>query len=82
MIDIDKIAIDSEVTLKLPKIISVTDYHEFAYYQRFLQDALGIADVYITEVGFLDGEHLGLVHLDTESHNQLVLLLDAHFAEE
>lgn len=82
MIDITKIATDTEVTLKLPRIIEVQDYHDFAMYQNILQNDLGLGDVYVTEVGYFDGQYLGLVHMDTESHNQLVLMLDAHFAEE
>lgn len=82
MIDPNNLPIDTEVGLHLPKLIVVDDYHEFAYHQQFINKSLGIDDVYVTEVGFVDGQYVGLVHTDCEHHNQLVLQLDAHYKEQ
>lgn len=82
MIDPENLPTNSSVALNLPKLIVVDDYHYFRDHQRFINDALGLTDVYITEVGFVDGQYVGLVHLDTESHNQMVMELTAYYDEE
>lgn len=71
---------NATVTLSLPRMIEVADYHEFRHLQNFLQVDLGLKDVYITEVGF-DGRYIGLVHMDTESHNQLAAQLMQEYEE-
>ena len=82
IIDPDHLPTNSSVVLDLPKLIMVDDYHDFRHQQRFINDDLGLDDVYITEVGFVDGRCVGLVHLDTESHNQMVMELAAYYDEQ
>lgn len=81
MIDPENIKPDSESKIHLPRVIAVNDYHDFRYYQGVLNDDMGMTDVYVTEVGFYDGQYIGLVHLDIENHNQLVLELENHYKE-
>jgi len=81
MIDPDNIKTDAQVTLDLPRVITADDYHEFRYLQNFLDIDLGLKDVYITEVGFNDSMYVGLVHLNTPTHNQMVRELEAHYEQ-
>lgn len=81
MLDPENIKTDIDVAWQLPRLIKVNDYHDLHYYQSILNHDLGLADVFVTEVGFMDGQYIGLVHLDTENHNQLVLQLDQYYAE-
>jgi hypothetical protein len=80
MIDLDNIQANTDVNVKLPRLVEVRDYHEFRTLQDFLRFDLGL-DVFVTEVGF-NGDYIGLVHLDTPSHNQLVMELTAYYEEE
>lgn len=82
MIDPENLLTNSSVVLDLPKLVVVDDYHDFGHQQQFINDELGLDDVYITEVGFVDGQYVGLVHLDTASHNQVVMELTAYYAEQ
>jgi hypothetical protein len=81
MIDPDNIQTNAQVTLDLPRVIEVDDYHEFQVLQDFLNMDLGLKGVYITEVGFNAPMYVGLVHLDTASHNQLVFELEAYYEQ-
>ena len=81
MIDPDNIQTNAQVTLDLPRVITADDYHEFGYLQNFLREDLKL-DVFITEVGFNAPMYVGLIHLDTPSHNQLVMELTAAYEEE
>jgi hypothetical protein len=81
MIDPDTIQPTAQVTLDLPRVITVMDYHEFRHLQSFMREDLGLADVYVTEVGFDAPMYVGLVHLDTESHNQMVMELTAYYEQ-
>jgi hypothetical protein len=71
---------DTKIELELPRLIEVADYHEFHGLQHFLQVDLGLKEVRVTEVGF-DGRYIGLVHMDTESHNQLVCQIQEQYKE-
>jgi len=82
MIDPDNIKTDAQVTLDLPRVITVDDYHEFRNLQNFLDIDLGLKDVYITEVGFNAPMYVGLVHLNTPTHNQMVMDLTAYYENE
>ena len=79
MIDPDNIEANTEVKIQLPRVITAMDYHDFGHIQSILEHDLGIKGVYVTEVGFLAPEYVGLVHLDTESHNQLVMELSEYY---
>jgi hypothetical protein len=81
MFDPETLAYTDEATVKLPRLVTVNDYHEFGYYQQIFNNDLGMSDVYVTEVGFHDGQYIGLVHLDIENHNQLVLQLENYYKE-
>jgi hypothetical protein len=81
MIDPYDIPANTELTLSLPRVITAFDYQEFEYIQRILKTDLGLTGVYVTEVGFVGPEYVGLIHLDTESHNQLVMELTAYYKE-
>jgi hypothetical protein len=80
MIDPDNIPTNATVELALPRVIIARDYHEFNDIQTTLRHQLGL-DVYVTEVGFLAPEYIGLIHINTESHNQLVMELTAYYNE-
>lgn len=56
--------------LNLPQEVVANDYHEFAWMQNFLR-GLGL-DVYVTEVGFNDGQYHGVVHDDSQTQTQFV----------
>jgi hypothetical protein len=81
MIDPDNIEPNTEVTVRLPRVITAMDYHDFQYIQNILTHDLGMEGVYVTEVGFLAPEYVGLIHLDAESHNQLVMELSEYYRE-
>lgn len=82
MVDPDNIVTDTEITLRLPRLITVDDYHDFGFIQGLIEEDLGINGVYVTEVGFLEGEYVALIHTDCEAHNQLVMELTAYYNEE
>lgn len=82
MIDPENISTDTELTLRLPRLISVDDYHEFGSIQRLIEENLGIKGVCVTEVGFLEGEYVALIHTDCDAHNQLVMELTAYYNED
>lgn len=69
-----KVEATDSVELGLPQIVRTKDYHDFAIYQNFLQNTLGV-EVYITELGF-NGHYIGLAHLKSERHEQLILQLE------
>jgi hypothetical protein len=80
-IDPDNIATDVEITLRLPRIIAVQDYHEFRRLQDFINDELELEGVYISEVGFIETVYVGLIHTDCAAHNQMVLELNEHYEQ-
>ncbi len=82
MIDPENIVTDTEIALRLPRLITVGDYHDFGFIQGLIEEDLGINGVYVTEVGFLEGEYVALIHTDCEAHNQLVMELTAYYNEE
>lgn len=77
----DDIRTNAEVTLRLPRVITALDYHDFTEIQRVIQEDLGLTSVYVTEVGFAAPKYVGLIHMDTESHNQLVLELERYYEQ-
>jgi hypothetical protein len=81
-IDPDNIQTDVEITLHLPRVVTALDYHDFAEIQRVIEEDLGVSGVYVTEVGFMAPEYVGLIHVDTESHNQLVMELERYYRDE
>lgn len=78
MIDIENIPTDTEVTVKLPRLVVVWDYHDFEHLKSDCSDQLGIT-VAVDEVGFYDGQYYGLMHTDTVAHQQLAEGLRAYF---
>lgn len=82
MIDLDNIETDSEITIKLPKLIYVQDYHDFKYYENILTHDFGILGIIVEEVGYADGEYIGLAHLDTPEHQNLARELEVYLREE
>jgi len=81
MIDPDNIKTDAQATLDLPRVITADDYHEFGYLENFLHQDLGLKDVRITEVGFNAPMYVGVVHLNTPTHNQMVRELESHYEQ-
>lgn len=81
-IDPNNIATDVEVTVRLPRLVTARDYHEFRSIQTVIEEDLGVEGVYVTEVGFCNGEYVALIHTDCESHNQLVLQLENYYKED
>lgn len=79
MLDLDNIPTSAQIMSDLPFPIAVGNYCELDYLRRLLNNDLGLKDVYITEVGSEERMIVGLVHLDTASHNQLVLVLDKYY---
>jgi hypothetical protein len=78
-LDPDNIVPNVQLTVQLPRVVTALDYHEFASIQTVIQDDLGLEGVYVTEVGFCNGEYVALIHTDCESHNQLVLQLENYY---
>jgi hypothetical protein len=56
--------------LNLPQEVVVNDYHDFELMQNWLR-GMGL-DVYVTEVGFIDGRYHGVVHDDSQTQTQFV----------
>lgn len=81
-IDPDNIVPNVELTVQLPRLVTATDYHEFRSIQAVIEQDLGITGVYVTEVGFYNGEYVALIHTDCESHNQLVMELENYYKED
>jgi hypothetical protein len=81
-IDPNNVYSDVEITLRLPRVITALDYHEFGEIQRMIEEKLGVTGVYVTEVGFMAPEYVGLIHVNTESHNQLVMELERYYQEQ
>jgi len=82
MIDPDNIVSDCAVTVQLPRVITAHDYHEFDAVQHTLHKHCGAESVYVTEVGFHAPVYVALVHLDTDSHNQLVMDLTSYYESQ
>lgn len=82
MIDPDNIKPDTEITVDLPRVITAHDYHEFDAVQQTLHKHCGAESVYVTEVGFRAPVYVALVHLDTASHNQLVMDLTSYYESQ
>jgi len=83
MIDLENIPTDSEVTIKLPRLIYVDDYHDFKYYENILQLDFDIQNIVVEEVGYTDdGQYIGLAHLDTPEHQILARQLEVYLREE
>lgn len=70
---------DTQVTVQLPRLIAAMDYHDFKMIQSIIEHDLGVSKVFVTEVGFENAEYIALIHLDCESHNQLVQQLTDHY---
>ena len=68
-----------ELNLRLPRVITAHDYHDFGYIKSLLTEDLGIEGVYVTEVGFDAPDFVALIHTDCESHNQLVMELENYY---
>lgn len=80
-LDLENIVTDVELTVRLPRVVTAQDYHEFGAIQTVIEQDLGVEGVYVTEVGFCNGEYVALIHTDCESHNQLVLQLENYYKE-
>lgn len=80
-LDPNNIVTDVELTVRLPRLVTAQDYHEFGAIQTVIEQDLGVEGVYVTEVGFCNGEYVALIHTDCESHNQLVLQLENYYKE-
>jgi hypothetical protein len=79
--DPDRIKPDAQVTVCLPRVITVLDYHQFTDMQNVINHDLGLPQVRVTDVGFAAPEYVGLIHVDTESHNQLVMELTEYYQQ-
>lgn len=82
MIDPDNIETNTEISLQLPRLISAHDYHDFGFIQDLIQNNLGIEGVYVTEVGFESPDFVALIHIDCESHNQMVMELQQYYKDK
>lgn len=82
MIDPENLKSDSEISIKLPRLIYVNDYHDFRYYENILHMDFGLIGIVIEEIGYYDGQYIGLAHLDTPEHQNLARELEIHFREE
>ena len=81
MIDPDNIESNVEVKISFPRVITALDYHDLKKKKKILECELGLTGVYVTEVGFVAPEYVGVIHLDCESHNQLVMDLTDYYRE-
>jgi hypothetical protein len=73
---------DTSVVVHLPRVITATDYHDFRLIQSIINHDLGAEQVFVTEVGYSESEYVALIHLDCESHNQLVMQLTDYYRED
>jgi|694.fasta_scaffold10146_2 hypothetical protein len=66
-----KIKTDTELTIKLPTTVEVSDYHEFKQIEDLLH-RLGAKRARVTEIGCNDfGHYVGLVHTSSAQHRRL-----------
>lgn len=80
MIDPDKIEYDLIVQVRLPRVISVHDYHEFDSIKHTIKTILGIGNIAVDEVGFsADGMYIGVIHLNTVEHQKLITELIKYY---
>lgn len=67
------------ITISLPAIVRVMDYHEF----DTIMDSVNILNpdkkVIYTEIGFEDGQYVGLIHLDIDEHQEYAKTLINEF---
>ena len=64
----------STLTLRLPRLVYVDDYHEFKTLEQNIRIATGIEDIQVTEIGFDEYdscEYVGLVHIERSSHDKI-----------
>jgi hypothetical protein len=73
------VEITTPLTINLPVMIDVDDYHEFRMIQHYY-NMIGL-DVEVTEVGFENGNYVGIVHLDIDSHCAIVEQAREYFKE-
>lgn len=52
------------VLLDLPRLVFVQDYHELPNYTNVLKQ-LGTTGVRVSEVGFVNGQYVGLIYTGT-----------------
>ena len=63
----------STLTIQLPRLVYVDDYHEFKTLEQNIRIATGINDIQITEIGFDEHnscEYVGLVYIERSSHDK------------
>lgn len=72
MVNPDTIVYDSECIIQFPRLIEARDYHEFASIKHFMKNQLGIEEVEVDEVGFHESMYIGLIHLKTFEHQNIL----------
>ena len=57
-----------KLEISIPKIVAARDCENFDFrdYKHFLNE-LGLTNITVTELGFIKGEYLGLVHYDVDA---------------
>lgn len=50
------------LTLKLPRIVKVNDYHEFKWLENHLRQ-IGLKNIKVKEVGFFDHTYVGITYI-------------------
>lgn len=80
MIDPENIPTTSIVSLLLPQLIFVDDYHEFHHLENIFQE-LGL-QVLVEEIGFVDTQYVGVIHTNTEEERATVQQLIDYYKEE
>jgi len=77
-----KVTADTQLIFNLPVVVTAVDYHEFAHMQDFLRTVTGNKKLTVTAVGFDAPKYVGLVHLNTTAHQQVLKDLEAEYEEE
>lgn len=58
------------ITISLPVIVRVMDYHEFYTIMNNVNILNPDKKVIYTEIGFEDGQYVGIIHLDIDEHHK------------
>jgi hypothetical protein len=69
--DPENLKTDTKLEIHLPRLICVDDYHDLRYYQNIMQKDFGV-NLIIDEVGYFDMSYIGLVHLNTPAHQDIL----------
>ena len=58
-------------TIELPQVITVRDYHDFAYLQTAYRE-IGLKNIKIDEIAMFNAQYHGILHLEKDAAYKLM----------